>query len=134
MLTNQRLGSITGEQGELFACNYLKKGGWVILKRNFQLKIGEIDIIAKDPKGVLVFVEVKTMRAVSFQGLLPENNLSYAKLIKMKRIAELFANANPQLVHNDLGWRIDLISLVLPGNLIYTKYNKSVIVNYYENL
>ena len=37
-----------GDYGEDLAEKYLKKRGWRILSRNFGVKGGEIDIIAKD--------------------------------------------------------------------------------------
>lgn len=48
-----------GNKGEDIACNYLKKLGFKIIERNFRIRGGEIDIIAKDGE-FLVFVEVKT--------------------------------------------------------------------------
>lgn len=54
------MGNIqTGNYGEELACKYLKKQGYKILERNYQIRGGEIDIIAKD-KEYLVFIEVKT--------------------------------------------------------------------------
>ena len=48
-----------GTTGEELACEYLKKQGYKILKRNYLIRGGEIDIIAMD-RQTLVFVEVKT--------------------------------------------------------------------------
>lgn len=48
----------TGNKGEDLACNYLQKHGYKILERNFRIRGGEIDIIAKDGDQI-VFVEVK---------------------------------------------------------------------------
>lgn len=47
-----------GNKGEDLACEYLKKNGYKILERNFRIRGGEIDIVAKD-QAYLVFVEVK---------------------------------------------------------------------------
>ena len=49
----------TGNYGEDLACKYLRKIGYDILERNYRIRGGEIDIIARD-KEFLVFVEVKT--------------------------------------------------------------------------
>lgn len=49
----------TGNKGEDIACWYLKKQGYKILERNYRIRGGEIDIVARD-KDFLVFVEVKT--------------------------------------------------------------------------
>ncbi|OGE19646.1 YraN family protein [Candidatus Daviesbacteria bacterium RIFCSPLOWO2_02_FULL_41_8] len=48
-----------GNSGEETACRYLQKQGYKILGRNYRIRGGEIDIVAKD-KEALVFVEVKT--------------------------------------------------------------------------
>ncbi|MBP9812226.1 YraN family protein [Candidatus Gracilibacteria bacterium] len=50
-----------GTTGESIACRYLIESGYTILQRNYQLKGGEIDIIAQDGKWT-VFVEVKYRR------------------------------------------------------------------------
>ncbi len=47
-----------GNMGEDIACKYLKKHGYKIICRNYQIRGGEIDIIAKH-KNELVFAEVK---------------------------------------------------------------------------
>ena len=51
--------SETGRLGEELTAYYLKKSGYVILRRNFRIKGGEIDIIA-EKDGIIAFVEVKT--------------------------------------------------------------------------
>lgn len=48
-----------GDSGEDLACKFLKKNGYKILKRNFNIRGGEIDVIAMDGQS-LVFIEVKT--------------------------------------------------------------------------
>lgn len=50
-----------GNIGEQAVCNYLAKNGYEILKRNFTVKGGEIDIIAKK-NDTICFVEVKTRK------------------------------------------------------------------------
>lgn len=49
----------TGDIGEEYTCNYLKKQGFKILCRNYSCRVGEIDIVAADKTHIL-FVEVKT--------------------------------------------------------------------------
>lgn len=48
-----------GRKGEALAVKYLKRQGYKIIERNFRLRSGEIDIVARDGNQ-LVFVEVKT--------------------------------------------------------------------------
>ncbi|MGL4483889.1 MAG: YraN family protein [Anaerovoracaceae bacterium] len=56
---------IFGKFGESVATEYLKGLGYSILSRNFRGKAGEIDIIAKKD-GLLLFIEVKSRRSLSF--------------------------------------------------------------------
>ncbi|MBQ5334260.1 MAG: YraN family protein [Oscillospiraceae bacterium] len=51
--------SETGKLGEELTAYYLQKSGYEILRRNFRIKGGEIDIIARKD-GIIAFVEVKT--------------------------------------------------------------------------
>lgn len=81
-----------GKTGEQVAANYLKNKGYSIIEMNFKndsgRRIGEIDIIAKDGDE-LVFVEVKT-RGSKYQNTLPEENISYEKLRKLAKIAQIY--------------------------------------------
>lgn len=53
-----------GQRGEREAERYLKKLGYIIIARGDRSKLGEIDIVAVDPRDIrgrtVVFVEVKT--------------------------------------------------------------------------
>jgi putative endonuclease len=51
-----------GAGAEDLAAAYLTDKGFVILKRNYRVRTGEIDCIARDRDGTLVFVEVKSAR------------------------------------------------------------------------
>ena len=48
-----------GKEGEEEAAKFLEQKGYKIIKRNFECRQGEIDIIAKDANEY-VFIEVKT--------------------------------------------------------------------------
>jgi putative endonuclease len=85
----------TGQTGEQVAADYLRKNGYTILALNFQnntgRRLGEIDIIATDRNnGELVFVEVKTRDFAKYGQTLPEENITYAKLHKLEKIASAF--------------------------------------------
>jgi putative endonuclease len=56
---------ITGRAGEDQAADYLTRHGYRILERNWQKKIGEIDIIAKKD-GIIYFFEVKTRSGLKY--------------------------------------------------------------------
>lgn len=56
---------LTGQQGEQKAADYLLAHGYTILERNWQKKIGEIDIIAQKDQ-VIYFFEVKTRSGLKY--------------------------------------------------------------------
>jgi putative endonuclease len=118
-----------GIYGEKMAADYLRKRGFVILGKNISYPWGEIDIVAKDRENTLVFVEVKTLdkrgqETVQDSGLRPEDNLTQAKLLRLRRSCSFFANNNPQLTGK--GWRIDLVSLTI--------MNKNCVIKHLENI
>ena len=49
----------TGYVGEAAVCDYLEKRSYKIIKKNYTIKGGEIDIIAQKDK-IIAFIEVKT--------------------------------------------------------------------------
>ena len=51
----------TGGMGESLTADFLRKNGFVIVKRNYHCRFGEIDIIAEN-KEYIIFTEVKTRR------------------------------------------------------------------------
>jgi len=115
-----------GKRGEDFACEYLKKKGYKIIERNFRKKWGELDIIAKSPDKILVFVEVKTMKFFPLLDLKPEDQLTAAKKEKLQKIALFYANNHEDLIYKEKGWRIDLIALTID--------KENFIINHYQNI
>ena len=126
-----------GKFGEDLACEYLVKKGHNILRRNWRVKGGEIDIIARARNRTLVFVEVKALstgsgRALtgggeSSAGLMPEDHLTAAKLCKLRRTSEMFIAKNEDLLDEKRGWRIDLVAIdLIPG--------KEPEIRHYENI
>lgn len=113
-----------GNDGEYFAQDFLKQKKWKILDTNVKLPWNdEIDIIARDTNGVLVFIEVKT---VSGSYLNAEEQMTSAKIKKCMRAAEWYANHFSKLVNEKTGWRIDCIAL---------KKNEDLYsVNHYEQI
>jgi len=101
-----------GILGENIACSYLARKGYKIIERNFSKPWGEIDIVARAPDRCLVFVEVKTVRKISPESLMPEEQMTSSKIKKVRRAASLYAGYRTELVHK-AGWRIDLIAITL---------------------
>lgn len=96
-----------GKKGELKAAEFLEKKGFKIIETNYLKRVGEIDIIAFDPKWKeYVFVEVKSRRSLSFG--YPEESVDEKKIQKISDTAEnWFIEKNVK----DPEWRIDIISI-----------------------
>lgn len=76
-----------GDKGEDIACDFLKKQGYKILERNFRIRGGEIDIVAKD-KNYLVFVEVKTRYSYDYG--LPVESITPWKIKYLLKTAQFY--------------------------------------------
>ncbi len=122
-----------GKFGEDKACEYLISKKYEILYRNVFEGFYEIDIVARDLSGLLIFFEVKTMRISEYssQFLAPEDNLTSNKAKKIKKACELFVAKHPLLINEDLGWRMDLIAITLNIPI-----NGQALINirHYENI
>ena len=75
----------TGASGEALAAAYLTARGWTVLARNWRCRTGEIDIIARDPDGVMVVCEVKTRRWLGYGD--PLESITYAKVRRLRELA-----------------------------------------------
>ena len=80
MLHRKRSTQDIGAAGEQIACDYLAKNGYAIMERNFRVRGGEIDIIAKKD-GQLCFIEVKLRMSDVFG--LPEQYVTRTKLSRI---------------------------------------------------
>jgi putative endonuclease len=60
-------GQQRGQQAEDAACESLRRAGLRILRRNYRVRGGEVDIVARDGE-VLVFVEVRSRRHAGWGG------------------------------------------------------------------
>ncbi len=96
-----------GEWGEKKAFKYLKDKGFEILEKNYRVKIGEIDIIAKKDN-YIVFVEVKTRKSLKYGN--PEYAVNRHKQDKIKKVAELYLLKNN---YYDKNIRFDVITIII---------------------
>jgi len=76
-----------GRLGEQTVGAFLKAKGWEILQYNYRCPEGEIDIVAKDPEGMIAFVEVKARRGVSPRFGRPRDAVNYGKRQRLIRAA-----------------------------------------------
>ncbi len=78
---------LIGQAAEDIACHYLQQQGLKLIDRNFQCKLGEIDLIMDDKK-VLVFVEVRTRSNKNFVSAL--ESVDFRKQEKIKKTASFY--------------------------------------------
>lgn len=98
-MDRQELGAL----GEELAAQFLVKHGYELLARNLKSRYGEIDLLARQAK-VLVIVEVKT-----------KSNLNYGQAVEMitaHKYAKLRLLAQQvSRQYNQVDYRIDIIAI-----------------------
>ena len=99
-----------GQTGEAEAVNHLKSKGYAIICQNYDLPMGEIDIVAKKRKR-LYFVEVKTSLESRFDSFSPEQRVDTRKRRRLQGLAELYLIREG--VSLDTEWQIDVIAVTL---------------------
>ena len=84
-------GGPSNDPGENFAAKVLKKAGYKIICRNFDVGFAEIDLVA-EKKGIIAFVEVKQRKSTAFG--LPCQAVGPEKQRKIRRAAEYYLMKN----------------------------------------
>ncbi|MBI3103764.1 YraN family protein [Candidatus Daviesbacteria bacterium] len=97
--------TLTGGQGEDLACEYLKKIGYKIVARNYRIRGGEIDIVAREGD-YLVFVEVKARYSREFGP--PAESITFWKIKFLKKTALFYVQ---KINWGDKPYRIDVVTL-----------------------
>jgi len=104
---------LTGQRGEDIAAGYLRDSGWRILERNWRAPAGsglrgELDLIAEDPAGALVIVEVKARS--SLRAGPPAAAVTPPKEARLRRLAAAWAGQRGAPQHR---LRLDVVSVLL---------------------
>ncbi len=99
---------LRGRRGEAFAARFLRERGFKVLARNVRFGRDEIDIVARERDGTLVFVEVKTRSERDVRG-------GYAAVDARKRAALLRAiRIYLRLARwTRKAWRLDMIEVLV---------------------
>ncbi|MEQ6903274.1 YraN family protein [Nocardioides sp. YIM 152588] len=97
-----------GAYGEEVAARHLTERGLVLLDRNWRCAAGEIDLVLREGR-TLVVCEVKT-RSSLVSGL-PHEAVTDEKLDRLKRLGEQWAHAHAV---RPAGIRIDLVAVLRP--------------------
>ena len=97
-----------GKWGEKRCEKHLKKQGYRTLARNYSCKTGELDLVMADPRGAVVFIEVKTRANDNFAE--PQDSVTFAKKTKITRTAGYFINVHK--IQNR-PHRFDIVTVIL---------------------
>jgi len=103
-----------GRRSELFAALLLLAKGYRVLGRRVRTKAGEIDLIARSPRGVLCFVEVKFRERQESA----REAVRMPQQLRIARAAQLYLARYPALAAG--GVRFDLVTVArgrLPRHL-----------------
>lgn len=107
-----------GDQGEALVASWLEQHGATILARNYQTKLGEIDIIVT--KGdVVAFVEVKTRTTEYFPIMQTVTWRKQQRIIKASRHFIIAHNIKDKVL------RFDVATVVADGNNPQIEYIKN---------
>lgn len=102
------MSRLTGRFGEAAAAEYLRKHGYEIVGMNYQTRLGEIDVIARNRK-YLCFVEVKLRKNADF-GTAAEF-VTASKRRKLILCAESYLQNNPDRRQP----RFDVVEIYAPN-------------------
>jgi len=96
-----------GERAEEVVAAWLSARGWTILARRWRCPQGELDLVARDPDGVLVAVEVKLRRTGRSGG--PSESIDRHRLQRLRSaLGRFVADARAPVGE---GMRLDLVAV-----------------------
>lgn len=98
-----------GRYGEDLAAQHLQAAGMTLLARNWRCRDGELDLVARDVDGTVVFCEVKTRRSTAFGS--PAEAVGPVKARRLHRLAALWLRQHPS---GGCPVRFDVVSVVRP--------------------
>jgi len=105
--------------GEEAAAQHLARNGYAILARNYRCRAGEIDVVARDPSGSIVFVEVRARSGATFGT--PEESITTVKSGKMVACAMTYLAEHGA----EQDWRIDFVGVdVRQGRVVRLRHLK----------
>ncbi len=103
-----------GRWGEDLAARHLTAVGMQVLDRNWRCPQGELDLVARDRDGTVVFIEVKTRSGIGFGS--PAEAVSPAKARRLRLLACRWLLEHRQPGAADL--RFDVVGIVrAPGRV-----------------
>lgn len=95
-----------GADGEELAAQFLLLQGYEIIRRNYGVGVGEIDLVARSPEGELVFVEVKRVKSFSYGD--PSWRISPRKRATIAKVIEYYLTEHDMV---GVPFRIDAVTI-----------------------
>lgn len=109
MTTTAQQRSALGAYGEAYAARHLVEQGMVLLDRNWRCELGEIDLVLRDGR-VLVICEVKTRSSSAFGS--PLEAVTQRKAARLRRLAARWL-ADHDVRPDEV--RIDMVGVLAPA-------------------
>lgn len=81
-----------GNRGEAEVARFLRKQGYVLLASQWRCRFGELDLVAKDRRGTICFVEVKLRGAGSIA--LPREFVDVRKQERLRKTAAAYLSSH----------------------------------------
>jgi putative endonuclease len=110
MTTTARQRSALGAHGEELAAKHLIEQGMVLLDRNWRCDLGEIDLVLRQGR-ILVVCEVKTRSSLAYGS--PLEGVTEQKAARLRRLAARWL-ADHELRPPEV--RIDLVGVLVPAS------------------
>ena len=107
-----------GRAGEKFAADFYRARGSQVIAANVHFRVGEIDLVVREPDGTIVFVEVKT-RASREYGV--AESVTKRKLQRLRKAAAQWLDGKPI---SEI--RFDVLGLVKSGTDFDVEYFQGV--------
>jgi len=105
-----------GMQGQQEAEDFLLTSGYLVLKRNYRTRTGEIDLIAQH-RDYIVFIEVKFRSGLKFG--YPREAVGRLKQQRIVRTALHYISTNQLINHN---FRFDVIEVFVQSGQIQVNH------------
>src|SRR5215831_11222035 len=105
-----------GGTAERAACDYLCARGYRILEKNYRCRLGELDIIAEDERGVLCFIEVRSRTRGRHDFGRPVESISLGKRRRIVRAAEQWIFARK--IDPERAMRFDVVGVLFDAESV----------------
>ena len=112
-----------GDRGETEVARFLRKKGYTLLASQWRCRFGELDLVAKDRKGTVCFVEVKLRSETSIAT--PREFVDARKQQRLRTAASLYLR---QCGLEDAVCRFDVAEVFVEGTDLRISYLKNAFI------